>query len=309
GVDPAVLQGEEEEVGEGEANSIRPQLGVSLLWREPSPCPEPAAHIFCAWDQGLWAGGSRGAVGEGKRLLLCLVEPRSERLRALAMHNCFAFAASAPSLGGGSGHGGSGAHPSSSAASPVVEVAFVTPCRSAVGLCAKGGGGKGTKAGMGGLEGGPGVGEVATDILILSPAGELRFCRGGQAMTRVLPCIRLFGKELVQSASASGITPVVSQGRVQGSGSGAGPGATGELELLLESGAEVESLSDAVGGCFTLSLLDGRRWRLQVSLEPTSPLVAACLRAWDAMLSPGLADALRVDVVATGQAMVTWARQ
>lgn len=66
---------------------------------------------------------------------------------------------------------------------------------------------------------------------------------------------------------------------------------------------EIDSLSDAVGSCFTLETRGGKRRRVRLSLDPASPLVAACLGAWDCLLTPGLAASLRADVVGVAQTL------
>ncbi|CAM9933563.1 unnamed protein product, partial [Hapterophycus canaliculatus] len=138
----------------------------------------------------------------------------------------------------------------------VVE-AFTLPCRSAVGLCATGGGeGEGT----------PGA-AIASDILALGLDGGLVLYRGESPVARVaLPT-------------------------------------TSALPGEASGDREPELVSEAVGSCFTLTTRGGDRRRLRLSLDPTSPLVSACLKAWDAMLSAPLAASLRADVASTAHAL------
>lgn len=66
---------------------------------------------------------------------------------------------------------------------------------------------------------------------------------------------------------------------------------------------EPELLSEAVGSCFTVTTRSGSRRRLRLCLDPASPLVSACLGAWDSMLSAQLAASLRADVASAAHAL------
>lgn len=153
-----------------------------------------------------------------------------------------------------------------------VAEAFTVPCSSAIGLCAMAGGeGEGTPGGM-----------IAADILILALDGTLVLYRGETPVTRVA----------LPAAAAAAPSTVVG-------------GCGGSSEAMPdESGGDVpESISDAVGSCFTLTVCGGSRRRLRVSLDPVSPLVAACLGAWDCLVSSSLSASLRADVVCAAHYM------
>lgn len=115
-------------------------------------------------------------------------------------------------------------------------------------------------------EGAPG-GAIAADIVVLAPDGGLVLCRGEHPVTRV----------------------AIPQG--------------GEPASAAGGSAQPESISDAIGSCFTLTTRSGNRRRLRLSLDPASPLVATCLGAWDCLLSSPLAASLRADVMCTARAL------
>lgn len=120
-------------------------------------------------------------------------------------------------------------------------------------------------------EGTPG-GAIAADILVLAPDGGLVLCRGEHPVTRV---------EIPPQAGEPAPAPA---------------SATGGSDQL-------ESVSEAMGSCFTLTRRGGDRRRLRLSLDPASPLVTTCLGAWDCLLSSPLASSLRADVVCTAHAL------
>lgn len=157
-----------------------------------------------------------------------------------------------------------------------VTEAFAMPCASAVGLCATGGGdGEGT----------PGS-AIAADILVLAPDRSLTLHRGEKPITQIaIPA--------VEEAQARAVVAPDSAG---------GHDAQGDPDAI-------DLISDAVGSCFTLTTVGGTRRRLRLSLEPASPLVAACLGAWDCLLSPLLSASLRTDVVSAAHALTGKANQ
>ena len=262
---------EDEEEGKGtEAQRIRPHVGLSLLWREAEDSISPARHVFCAE-----AGASSGSTSDGS-FLVCLVEGDTARLRALSI--------SFPAIQGDSstrtnGHGDDidGDSDGDGDVGEGVEVteAFTMPCISAVGLCA-------TTGGEG--EGAPG-GAIAADILALTPDRGLVLCRGDTTVTQV---------SLPEAPAAKATTGAAAVGHTEAS------------RVVVPGQAirdEPESVSDAVGSCFTLKTRFGHRWRLRLSLDPASPLVSACLGAWDCMLSVSLSASLRADVVGRAHAL------
>ncbi len=112
---------------------------------------------------------------------------------------------------------------------------------------------------------------IAADILVLALDGSLVLYRGKSPVTRVA------------APPATAVSP------------GEQPGDDGD--------GEPELVSEAVGSCFTLTTRDGTRRRLRLSLDPASPLVSACLGAWDSMLSAPLAASLRADVAGAAHAL------
>lgn len=118
-------------------------------------------------------------------------------------------------------------------------------------------------------EGFPG-GAIAPNILVLTPDRRLILHRGENPVTVVT------------------IPPSVSSVATAGG---------------LHKNDEIDCLSDAVGSCFTLETRQGKRRRVRLSLDPASPLVAACLGAWDCLLTPDLAASLRADVVGVAQTL------
>ncbi|CAM9560020.1 unnamed protein product, partial [Choristocarpus tenellus] len=288
GLEPT-LNGLEEEVGD-ESQPIQPRVGVSLLWQEASCCPEPAEHVFCAWEkiQGMEGGG------DNRQLLICLVEPVSRRLRALSVPSVQSHcltpvvnpqSAQAPNLPTHTVNKGRG-----------VKEVFIMPCLSAVGVCTTARGGR--------CDVGGGIESVATDILLLTLDGCLEMYQGRSQITKVYPCIPRVWGELGDSEAASSrsghVTPLLDMGSGDNS-------ASNRDECYVGSGSpgtEPEHLSDAAGGCFTLTLRNGQCWRMRLSMEPTSSLVAACLGAWDALLSPQLASTLRADVMGMAQVLL-----
>ncbi|CAM9717318.1 unnamed protein product [Ectocarpus fasciculatus] len=186
-----------------------------------------------------------GAQPIRPHLGISLVWREAEGSPAPAQH-VFCAEGGAPGDGGDSDGGG-------------VEVreAFSLPCRSAVGLCATGGGE---------AEGTPGA-AISADILVLGLDGNLTLFRGGRPVTRV-------ARPAVSALSG-------------------GAGNNGEPECI----------SEAVGSCFTLTTRGGGRRRLRLSLDPSSPLVSACLGAWDSLLSAPLAASLRADIASAAHSL------
>lgn len=116
-------------------------------------------------------------------------------------------------------------------------------------------------------EGFPG-GAIAPDILVLTPDRRLILQRGDTPVTGVtipapVPLTAMAGRQNEED--------------------------------------QIDWLSDAVGSCFTLETRAGERRRVRLSLDPASPLVAACLGAWDCLLTPALAASLRADVMGVAQ--------
>lgn len=243
--EPQTLEEEEEEDVDDDVRSqtIRPRLGLSLLWREAEDAPAAAQSVFCAAAVGSspspTPGDSDHRPSQIYSFLFCFSDSRAGRLRALSV---------TPSNGGGKRDDEGDVH---------VEEAFTLPCRSAIGLCA-------TAGGEG--EGSPGS-AITADILVLAPDGGLVLYRGEN--------------------------PIVRMAVPTGCFSAAVPGGSDEPE----------SVSDAVGSCFTLTTRGGDRRRLRLSLEPTSPLVAACCGAWDCLLSAFLSTSLRADITCVVQAL------
>ncbi|CAM9840724.1 unnamed protein product, partial [Ectocarpus sp. 8 AP-2014] len=189
-----------------------------------------------------------GAQPIRPHLGISLVWREAEGSLAPAQH---VFCAEGGSSGGGGDGGGGGGE------GVEVREAFTLPCRSAVGLCATGGGeGEGT----------PGA-AISADILVLGLDGSLNLYRGGRPVTRV------------------------ARPAVAGLSDGAG------------SNGEPESISEAVGSCFTLTTRGGERRRLRLSLDPSSPLVSACLGAWDSLLGAPLAASLRADIASAAHCL------
>lgn len=251
------LEEEEEEDDSEGAQPIRPHIGLSLVWREAEDSPSPARHVFCAE-----AGASSGPTSAGS-FLICLVEGDAERLRALSVSFPATSSDSNARATGDVADGDNGG-------GMEVAEAFTMPCSSAVGLCA-------TTGSEG--EGAPG-GAIAADILALTPDRGLVLCRGSTTVTQV---------SLPEAPAAAGVAAMVAA-----MGSGKAPLSVVPDQALRD---KPESVSDAVGSCFTLTTSSGHRRRLRLSLDPASPLVSACLGAWDSMLSASLSASLRADVV------------
>lgn len=245
--EPQTLEEDEEEVDdEVRSQTIRPRLGLYLLWREAEHAPAAAQSVFCAAAMGSFPrpapGGTDHRSYQRNSFLFCFSDSHAGRLRALSVTS------SVVAKGGKRRDDEGDVH---------VEEAFTLPCRSAVGLCA-------TAGGEG--EGSPGS-AIAADILVLAPDGGL---------------VLYHGKN-----------PIVRMAVPAGCFSAAVPGGSDEPD----------SLSDAVGSCFTLTTRGGDRRRLRLSLEPASPLVAACCGAWDCLLSPFLSTSLRADITCAVQAL------
>lgn len=243
--EPQTLEEEEEDDVDDDVRSqtIRPRLGLSLLWREAEDAPAAAQSVFCAAAVGSSprpaSEDSYHGPSEMYSFLFCFSDSRAGRLRALSV---------TPFKDGGKRDDESDVH---------VEEAFTLPCRSAVGLCA-------TAGGEG--EGSPGS-AITADILVLAPDGGLVLYRGENPIVRM-----------------------------------AVP--TGCLSAAVPGGSdEPDSVSDAVGSCFTLTTRGGDRRRLRLSLEPSSPLVTACCGAWDCLLSVSLSTSLRADITCAAQAL------
>ena len=166
----------------------------------------------------------------------------------------------------GTGGGSGNGHQAAAGGGVKVAEAFTLPCRSAVGLCATGGReGEGTPAAA-----------IAADILVLDLEGSLVLYRGESPVTRV-------AVPPTTTATTTAAPPREP------------PGSDGE--------EQPESISEAVGSCFTLTTRGGNRRRLRLSLDPASPLVSACLGAWDSMLSAALAASLRADIAGAAYAL------
>lgn len=119
-------------------------------------------------------------------------------------------------------------------------------------------------------EGFPG-GAIAPDILVLTPDGRVILQRGETPVTGVTIPIPI---------------PSTFTGRQNDED-------------------QIDWLADAVGSCFTVETRAGERRRLRLSLDPASPLVAACLGAWDCVLTPTLAASLRADVMGVAQKLAS----
>lgn len=250
-----ILEDEEEE--DNEAHNIRPNLGLSLLWREADGWHAPAQHVFCAAassptrkETGSAAAGPVGPSFE-RKFLVCLVEGQAKQLRALSVSVNYVVTDTVT--------GSSGEIQDRRVA---IAEAFTTPCRAAVGLCA-------TTGAEG--EGTPG-GAIAADILVLTPDRRLVLQRGEHPVMAIK------------------MPPPP------------GPDAT---TVVNEDEDQIESLCEAIGSCFTVETRSGQRRRARLCLEPASPLVAACLGAWDCVLTPALAASLRADTMSIAQALTT----
>lgn len=257
---------DEEEEQEG-TQPIRPHLGLSLLWRESQDSPSPASHVFCAAATGTLSGNDSAAdvAASATAATVDYADISLDRKFILCIV-----------------HGEAGS-------------------LRALSISVAGAASRGDSQGdeTGGFEGGVTAAEGFTTpcraaVGLCATAGaEGEDTPGGTIASDILLLTR--ERRLVLQRGESDVTEVAVPTNILSS-------------LAMEErdeGDEPDALSEAVGSCFTLATRAGARRRLRLSLDSSSPLVAACLSAWDCLLTPALATSLRADVVCVAQCLAT----